>query len=67
MDTPLTTADLAKLLNIPVGTLRYWRHLSPPEGPRCYQLGRKRIVYDIADVQAWRTARKDATAKGGVA
>ncbi|CRZ17976.1 helix-turn-helix transcriptional regulator [Mycolicibacterium neworleansense] len=65
MEKPLTTEEVSALLGIPAATLRYWRHLSPPEGPRCYRLGRKRIVYDPADVQSWRESRKAETARGG--
>jgi len=66
MDKPITTAELSELIGVPAATLRYWRHLSPPEGPRYYLLGRKKVVYDIADVLDWRESRKSETARGGV-
>jgi len=66
MEKPLTTAELSELIGVPAATLRYWRHLAPPEGPRCYLLGRKKVVYDPADVLEWRESRKSATARGGV-
>ncbi|WP_428362233.1 helix-turn-helix transcriptional regulator [Mycolicibacterium sp.] len=57
---------MTMLLGIPASTLRYWRHLSPPQGPKCYRLGRRKVVYDPADVVAWRESRKAETVWGGM-
>ena len=65
-DRPLSTAEVSAMLGVPEPTLRYWRHLAPALGPKSYCLGRKKVVYDLADVIEWREARKAETARGGV-
>jgi len=42
--------DVSKLLNTPVATLRYWRHLG--KGPKSFKVGR-RIRYWRQDVLDW--------------
>lgn len=49
---------VADWLNVPPGTLRYWRHIG--SGPRSAKLGR-RVVYRAGDVQAWLDAQFAAT------
>lgn len=52
-DVYLTIGEVAALLDIPAGTLRYWRHMH--QGPRTFHIGRK-TLYDRMDVE--RFARK---------
>lgn len=59
---PLTTDEVSERTGVPGATLRYFRYLGT--GPRSYKLGR-RIVYDLADVEAWVAAQKKATSAGG--
>lgn len=53
MDELLSTKETSELLNIPVGTLRWWRHTG--EGPRSFKLGAKTVRYRRSDVEAWLT------------
>jgi predicted DNA-binding transcriptional regulator AlpA len=46
----LTMPEVAKLLRIPIATLRYWRHLGT--GPRSFRMGRS-VRYFRTDVYAW--------------
>lgn len=62
INRPLTTDEVSERTGVPGATLRYFRYLGT--GPRSYKLGR-RIVYDLADVEAWVAAQKKATAAGG--
>lgn len=59
----LTSAEVAKLIRTPEGTLRYWRHAGI--GPRSFLLGR-RVVYLPEDVQAFIDAAAARTSRGGV-
>lgn len=58
-DEILTTAEVAALTKLPLGTLRYWRHLNvhaqPHQhiGPRSFKLGPRRVAYKRSDVEAW--------------
>lgn len=52
-DELLTVEQVAQLTTIPVGTLRYWRHLDNGTGPRSFKLGPRRVVYRRGDVDAW--------------
>ena len=52
----LTIAEATELLRVPVGTLRYWRHLGT--GPRSFRLGR-RVLYRRDDLHAWIDAHRD--------
>ncbi|OBC08984.1 hypothetical protein A5784_06300 [Mycobacterium sp. 852013-50091_SCH5140682] len=62
MPDRLTLAETSKYLNIPENTLRWWR--SSGEGPRSYSLGRK-VFYDRTDLDAWVSAQKAQTVRGG--
>lgn len=42
---------------IPINTLRYYRQNGT--GPKCFKLGR-RVVYDVADVEAWINEARSA-------
>ncbi len=46
----LTMPEVAKLLRIPIATLRYWRHLGT--GPRSFRMGRS-VRYWRTEVDAW--------------
>lgn len=60
--TRLNTQQASEYLNIPVATLRWFRHTD--QGPRSYRLGH-RAFYDLADLQTWEVAQKAATQRGG--
>lgn len=50
-DSPyLTIDDLAERYQVPVATIRYWRHLGT--GPKAMKIGRF-VRYKIDDVLAW--------------
>lgn len=61
----MTTNQAADYIGIPAATARYWRHKG--EGPASYTLGGRRVVYDLADLDAWLDAQKAATVRGGIA
>ena len=50
-DRLLTGAEVAQWLNMPVATLRYWRHVG--EGPPSFRLGPRRVMYRERDVEQW--------------
>jgi len=50
-DRILVTAEVAGMLNVPVPTLRWWRHVG--EGPRSFNLGPKKVAYKLSDVLSW--------------
>jgi hypothetical protein len=45
--------ELAQIIGVPVGTLRYWR--LHRKGPKFAKLGRG-VKYDLRDVEAWIAA-----------
>ena len=47
------------MLRVPVGTLRYWRHLGA--GPHSFKVGRW-VRYRRGDVRAWINAKRRGTA-----
>ena len=51
-DEMLTITEAAKLLRLPIATLRYWRHTG--EGPHSFRLGRH-VRYWRADLVLWLT------------
>lgn len=59
---PLHVKEASDYIGVPVNTLRYWKHRG--EGPRAYKLG-GRVVYDVADLDAYRELAKATTATGG--
>ncbi len=59
----LFLAAAAEYLGTPEANLRYWRCIG--EGPASYLVGR-RVVYDIADLDAWLAEQKAKTLRGGV-
>ena len=54
MNELMRTEDVSRETDIPVATLRYWRHQGT--GPRSAKLGR-RVVYRRGDVEAWIDAQ----------
>jgi len=63
-DTILTVTQVSDETLVPVGTLRYWRHIGT--GPESFKLGR-RVVYKRSAVDAWLEAQQAATGRGGAA
>lgn len=62
---PIRTAnEVSAQTLVPVGTLRYWRHIGT--GPESFKLGR-RVVYRQSAVDAWIAAQQIATTRGGAA
>lgn len=59
----LSTANVAGLLGISEGTLRYWRYMD--EGPKSFRLGRH-VKYRRSDVDEWLAAQELVTSRGGV-
>jgi hypothetical protein len=59
-------AEVSALLGIPVDTLRYWRWRDRGEGIPSFKIGR-RVVYDVADVEAWLTQQREKAVSGGAA
>ena len=59
MSNYMTTVEVAEALRAPVETVRYWRHVG--KGPKSFKIGR-RVLYDIADVEAWIAQAKANTA-----
>lgn len=49
-DQMLTLKEASRLLRVPEGTLRYWRHLSA--GPRSFRVGRH-VRYWKTDIILW--------------
>ena len=61
----LTTKQVSETTGLPLGTLRYWRHIG--EGPESMTLGRKRVVYKLSKLNEWLAAQEDNNVRGGVA
>ncbi|MHB1210796.1 MAG: helix-turn-helix transcriptional regulator [Candidatus Nanopelagicales bacterium] len=59
MSQRLTLSQVAELIPVPQGTLRYWRHTG--QGPRSFKIGR-RVLYDADDVESWIEAARQAEA-----
>ena len=58
-DELLTINEVAEMLRVPVGTLRYWRHLGA--GPHSFKVGRW-VRYRRGDVRAWLNAKRRGAA-----
>ena len=54
-DELLSINEVAQMLRVPVGTLRYWRHLGA--GPHSFKVGRW-VRYRRGDVRAWLNAKR---------
>lgn len=46
-----TTAEVSERCNIPVATLRWWRHVGT--GPRSFKVGARKVMYRRSDVETW--------------
>lgn len=57
-DEYLSTAEVAQLMKLPAGTIRYWRHIG--EGPPAFKVGRKAVRYRRSVVMAWLTEQEKA-------
>lgn len=64
-DSNLTTAQTSQLANIPIPTLRWWRHQGI--GPRSFRLGARKVMYRRSDVLAWLDQQYDAGTPKGAA
>jgi hypothetical protein len=60
----LLTAEVADILRVPVGTLRYWRSVG--RGPASFKLGAT-VVYRRSAIDAFIDAQEAATVRGAVA
>lgn len=61
----LSTKQVSERVGIPLGTLRYWRHVG--EGPESMVMGRKRVVYKLSRLNEWLAAQESNNVRGGVA
>src|SRR3954451_22330602 len=57
----LSRQDAAHRLTLSPGTLARWAHEG--HGPRCVKLGRKRVAYQLSDLDAWIAAQDDPAKK----
>jgi excisionase family DNA binding protein len=60
MSEYLTTKEVADLLRTSPETVRFWRHVG--KGPQSFKVGR-RVLYDVADVEAFLAEARGAEAK----
>jgi predicted DNA-binding transcriptional regulator AlpA len=51
VDRILNTSEVSRITNVPIATLRWWRHQGM--GPRSFRLGPRKVMYRESDVQAW--------------
>jgi hypothetical protein len=64
MDGMLNTEAAAKMVNRTPDTLKHWRTMDPPRGPRFYRVGegpRPRIYYKAGDVERWMAENTKAS------
>lgn len=57
-DDMLTLQEACRVLRVPEGTLRYWRHLGC--GPRSFKIGRH-VRYWSGDILLWLSEQTDAS------
>jgi prophage regulatory protein len=50
-DQILNTSEVSRITNVPIATLRWWRHQGM--GPRSFRLGPRKVMYRESDVLAW--------------
>ncbi len=63
-DELLTTEDVAKIVRVPVSTVRYWQHRG--SGPSSFRMGKRRL-YARSDVEAWIARAREAAMGGDAA
>lgn len=51
MEKVLTLNEVAEMIRVPAGTLRYWRHRGT--GPMSFKMGPRRVMYRECDVLDW--------------
>ena len=52
-DDMLTLPEACRVLRVPEGTLRYWRHLADGTGPKSFRIGKKLVYYALDDLDQW--------------
>lgn len=57
-DLLLDTKETGQRLHVPVATLRWWRHKGL--GPKSFRMGQRKVMYRLADVEAWLEAQYNA-------
>lgn len=60
----LTTAEASQHLNVPIGTLHYWRSIG--EGPKSMKLGR-RVMYRREALEAFVSEQEQHVSQAGQA
>jgi predicted DNA-binding transcriptional regulator AlpA len=63
LETLLDEKELARLIRVSIGTLRYWR--SEGKGPRYIKVGQL-VRYAPSDVHGWLSSRPAGGEAGGV-
>ena len=51
VDQILNTSEVSRITNVPIATLRWWRHQGM--GPRSFKLGPRKVMYKLSDVNDW--------------
>jgi prophage regulatory protein len=62
MTTFLRTQEVSDRTGIPVSTLRWWRHIST--GPPSFSMGKRTVVYPVAELEHWIERRQKLTGRG---
>jgi predicted DNA-binding transcriptional regulator AlpA len=55
----LTTKEAADRLRVSPSTLRWWRQISY-DGPQGFKVGKKKVVYDEAEIEAYLARQQEA-------
>lgn len=63
MNEIVSTSTAAEILEVPAGTLRYWRYMD--QGPRSFRVGRH-VKYRRVDIDEWLSSQLLLTARGGI-
>lgn len=53
-----TTKEASEVLNVPMGTLRWWRHIG--YGPKSFLLSKRKVMYKQSDLDAWLREQYEA-------
>lgn len=54
----MTTGEVAELLRVPAGTVRYWRYVG--KGPKSFKVGGRRVLYAREDVESFVAEARQA-------